>query len=97
MPENKRYLTLLATSALSMAKRIYPTSEARGGGLEDLPPARGQGLWPGGANPPPRSGGCEGAGGPIGAISRSRSEGAAVGRYPSSKVRSSSYTLLEQL
>ena len=41
MPENKRYLTLLATSALSMAKRIYPTSEARGGGLEDQPHVQG--------------------------------------------------------
>ena len=29
-----------------------------------------------------RSGGCAGAGGPTGAISRSRSEGAVVRRYP---------------
>ena len=43
-----------------------------------------------------RSGGCAGAGGPRGAISRSRSEGAAVRRYPSSKVGSIGCTLLEQ-
>ena len=35
-------------------------------------------------------------GGPRGAIPHSRSEGAAVRRYPLSKVRSSSYALLEQ-
>ena len=44
----------------------------------------------------PRSGGCAGAGGPRGAIPRSRSGGAAVRRYPSSKVRSSGCALLEQ-
>ena len=43
-----------------------------------------------------RSGGCVGAGGPRGAISCSRSEGAVVRRYPSSKVRSSGCALLEQ-
>ena len=37
-----------------------------------------------------------GAGGPRGAIPRSMSGGAAVRRYPSSKVRSSGCTLLEQ-
>ena len=42
--------------------------------------------WPGGATPCPRNSGCAGAGGPRGAIPRSRSGGAAVRRYPSSKV-----------
>ena len=41
-----------------------------------------------GAIPRPRSSGCVGAEGPRGAILRSRSEGAAVRRDPSSKVRS---------
>ena len=39
--------------------------------------------------PRPRSGGCAGGGGPRGATPRSRSGGAAMRRYPSSKVRSS--------
>jgi len=38
-----------------------------------------------------------GAGGPRGATPRSRSEGEAVRRYPSSKVKSSGCALLEQL
>ena len=82
--------------AHSTAERSHPTFEVRGSSREELPHARGQGRWPGGATPPPRSGGCMGAGGPRGAIPRSRSEGAAVRRYPSSKVRSSSCALLEQ-
>ena len=65
------------------AKKNYPTSEVRGGGREEQPP-------------PPRSGGCVGAGGPKGAIPHSRSGGVAVRKYPSSKVRSSGCTLLEQ-
>ena len=69
------------------AERSYPTSEARGGGWEELPHTRGQGRRPGGATPPPRSSGCEGTGGPRGATPCSRSEGAAVRRYPLSKVR----------
>ena len=36
-----------------MAERSYPTSEARGGGRDELPHARGQGLLPKGATPPP--------------------------------------------
>ena len=65
--------------------------------MEEEPPhARGQGRQPRGATPRPRSGGCAGAGGPRGATLRSRSGGAAVRRYLSSKVRSSSCTLLEQ-
>ena len=41
-------------------------------------------------------GGCTGAGGPRGATPRSRSGGAAMRRYPSSKVRGSGCALLEQ-
>ena len=43
-----------------------------------------------------RSGGCAGAGGPRGTTAHSRSGGLAMGRIPSSKVRSSSCALLEQ-
>ena len=49
-----------------------------------------------GATPRPRSSGCMSTGGPRGATPRLRSGGAAVRRYPLSKVRSSSCTLLEQ-
>ena len=93
----------------AVAGRNYPASEARGGGREELPCVQGQGQWPGGATPclrpggrprgatpHPRSGGCMGAGGPRGATPRSRSGGVAVRRYPSSKVRSSGSTSLEQ-
>ena len=44
----------------------------------------------------PRSGGCAGAGGPRGDTPRSRSGGAAMRRYPLSKVRSTGCALLEQ-
>ena len=44
-----------------VAGRSYPTSEARGGGWEDLPHVQGQGQWPEGATPPPRSSGYVGA------------------------------------
>ena len=47
-------------------------------------------------SPPPRSSCCAGAGGLRGATPRSRSGGAAVRRYSSSKVRSSGCALLEQ-
>ena len=47
--------------------------------------------------PSPRSSGCAGAGGPRGAIPCRRSGGAAVRRYPLSKVRSNGCALLEQL
>ena len=56
---------------------------------------QGQGQWPEGATLRPRSGGCTGAGGPRGATPHSRSGGAAMRRYPSSKVRSSTWALLE--
>ena len=48
------------------------------------------------ATPRPRSSSCAGAGGPRGSTSHSRSGGAAVRRYPSSKVRSRGCALLEQ-
>jgi len=67
-----------------LAGRTYPALEARGGGREEQPHL--QGMVAAHA----------GAGGPRGAIPRSRSEGAVVRKYPSSKVRSSSCALLEQ-
>ena len=63
---------------------------------EEPPPTQGQGRRRRGATPGPRSCGCTGAGGPRGATPHSRSGGAAVRRYPSSKVRRSGHTLLEQ-
>ena len=66
------------------AERSYPATEARGGGWEELPQAPkpkargrgqeeqthalGQGRWPGGPTPRPRSSGCVNAGGLRGAI-----------------------------
>jgi len=44
-------------------------------------------AWLRGATPRPKSGSCTGPGGPRGATPHSRSWGAAVRRYPSSKVR----------
>ena len=81
-------------------EKSYPTSEVRGSGrecqaaavqeqLRVTTPTQGQGQWPVGATPRPRSGGYAGTGGPRGAIPHSRSGGAAVRRYPLSKVRSS--------
>ena len=61
--------------------RSYPTPEVRGSGREEQPHAQGAAAaW----------------GGPRGTTPRSRSGGVAVRRYPSSKVRSSICTLLEQ-
>ena len=71
-------------------------SEVRGGSRENLPHAGGPGWRPGETTPPPRRGGCVRVGGPRGAIPHSRSEGVAVRRYPSSKVRSIGCALLEQ-
>ena len=79
------------------ARRSYPPSEARGNSWEELPHTRGQGWWLRPGTPCPRSGGCKGAGGPRGDISRSKSGGVAVRRYPSFNIRSSSCALLEQL
>ena len=56
--------------------------DARGGGRDEQP--RLQGVV------------AAGAGGPRGAIPHSRSEGAAVRRYPLSKVRSRGCAFLEQ-
>ena len=47
---------------------LYTIRPAHLAQREDLPHARGQGLRPGGAIPPPRSDGCVGAGGPRGPI-----------------------------
>ena len=65
-------------------------------GREELHHIRGQGRWLGGATQHPRSSACAGEGGPRGATPHSRSGGAAMRRYPSSKVRSSGCALLEQ-
>ena len=70
--------------------------KARGGIWEEPPHTRGQGWRPRGATPHPRSGGCMGAGGPREATTCSRSGGAVVRRYPSSKVRGNGCALLEQ-
>ena len=73
-----------------------PASKVRGGSQDELHHAQCQGQWLGGATPCPRTGGCEGTGGPRGAIPHSKSGGAVVRRYPSSKVRSSGCALLDQ-
>ena len=65
-------------------------------GQEELPHVRGQGQQPRGATPRPRSGGCAGAEEPREDTPCSRSGEMAVRRYPLSKVRSSSCTLLEK-
>ena len=85
------------SEARVVAVRSYPMPEARGSSWKELPHTRGQGRQPGGVTAHPRSSGCAGAGGPRGAIPRSRSGGPAVRRYPLSKVRSSGCDLLEQL
>ena len=65
------------------ARRTYPTPEARGRSWEEQPHLQGAVA-------------VRGAGGPREAIPWSMSEGTAVRRYPSSKVRSSGCALLEQ-
>ena len=60
-------------------------------GREELPHIRGQGWWPRGATPHPRSSCCTGTRGLRGATPHSR-----LGGANSSKVRSSDCTLLEQ-
>ena len=47
-----------------------PKPKARAGGQEEQPHAGGQGRWPGGPTPRPRSCGYAGAEGPRGAIPR---------------------------
>ena len=44
-----------------------PKPEAKGGSKEEQLHDQGQGRWPGGPTPHPRSRGCAGAGGPRGA------------------------------
>ena len=61
----------------------------RAGAAERSYQVRGQGWRWTGATPCPRSSGSTGTGGPRGAIPRSRSGGAGVRRYTSSKIRSS--------
>ena len=68
----------------------------RPGGATPCPHAWGQGWWPGGPTPRPRSHGCTGTGGPRGTFPCWRSGRAAVRRYPSSKLRSNGWALLEQ-
>ena len=85
-----------AVTARRAQPRSYPRSEVRGGSQDELHHAQCQGQWLGGATPRPRTGGCEGTGGPRGAIPHSKSGGAVVRRYPSSKVRSSGCALLDQ-
>ena len=85
------------------AERSYPVSEVRGGGQEELPHAQGQGQQPGGATPQGavqaqegersysmfkvRRGGCEEIPLIQGKEQRVRFAGAAVKRYPTSKVK----------
>ena len=69
--------------------RRYPSSKVRSSSC-----ARLEEPWR--DTPCPRRGGCTGAGGPRGAIPHWSSGRAAVKRYPSSKVRSSSCVFLEQ-
>ena len=71
-------------------------SKVRGCGQEEPLHAQGQGRQPGGATPRPRSSGCVGTGGPRGTIPRWMSGRVALRTCFSSKVRSSSCTLLEQ-
>ena len=80
--------------AQSVAERSFPTSEVKGRSLEDPMP---EGWRPSGVTPRPRSCGCAGAGGPRGGgeeipfiqgkEQQLRFAGAAVKRYPTSKVR----------
>ena len=81
-----------------MAERSYPTPEVRNGGREDLPHAKFRG---GGQEEQPHLQGAAAVGRRRAERSHStfkvsRSGGAAVRRYPSSKVRSSSCALMEQ-
>ena len=80
----------------AVAGRTYPTSEASGGSWEDLPHAEARGRGQEEQSHLQGVVAAQGAGGPRGASPCSRSEGAVVRRYPSSKVRSSGCTLLEQ-
>ena len=80
----------------AVAGRSHPMPEARDGGWEEQPHARGQGRLPGGSTPRPRSGGCAGVRGPREAIPCLRSGRVVMRRQLSSKVRSSGCGLLDQ-
>ena len=93
-----------AAATKSNPRTSNPTTEVRGCIREELPQAPGQGrareeLGQGqrlrGATPPPRSHSCAQEGWEE--LLHSRSGGAAMRRYPSSKVRSSGCASLEQL
>ena len=91
----------LTPEVSSSDERSYPTSEVRGGDQEEQPHVQGQGRWPRGVNPRPRSSSYTGPRWPRGATPHSRSggatlskvrnsacfAGAAVKRYPMFKVR----------
>ena len=86
-----------------MAERSYPESEVRGGSREEPPRVQGQGQWPRGATVLPRPGAVAGRSNPLskewwkggseeiplvqGKEQWLRFVGAAVKRYPTSKVR----------
>ena len=89
--------SILRHSAFFTVQLSHPYMTIGKGGQEELPHIRDQGWWPGGATPRPRSSACMGTGGPTRATPHSRSGGATMRRYPSSKVRSSGCALLEQL
>ena len=67
-----------------MAERSYPTSKVRGGSQEDPMPER---LRPGGATLSPRPGAVEERSHPTSKEQWLHFDGAAVKRYPTSKVR----------
>ena len=84
------------------AERSYARSKVRGSGREELPRVRGQGRWPRGATPRPMSGAAVERNNPTSKVRKGGSEeiplvqgkeqwlhfaGAAVKRYPMSKVR----------
>ena len=86
---NKTYLLSLKLTfsewpAAGVAERSYPTTEVRDSGLEELTYIQ-------------EAVAMQGTGGPRGATPRLRSGGAAVGRYPSSKLKSNGCAFLEQL
>ena len=87
------------------AERSYPTAKVRGGGREELPHSQGQGRRPRGATPRPRSGVAAERSYPTAKVRGGGREelphvqgkeqrlcfaGAAVKRYPTSKVRNPS-------
>ena len=71
MPEGRRPRGVIQRPRSGVAAESARLRQRRNGG-EELPHVRGQGRQPGGATPPPRRGGCAGAGGPRGALPRLR-------------------------